>query len=128
MIQRRLARVSSDARRTATALAILGEGGDLPVAAELAGLELQCATQAATELIEARILTDSSPPRFRHPLLRGAVEAAVAAPERAAGHSRAARLLAERGAPPARIAAHLLSGTPGARSRSRRAPRNADRS
>lgn len=113
-IQRHLARVSRDAQALAAALAILEEGGDLPLAAELAGVELDHATRAAAELIEARILADSSPPRFRHPLLRAAVEASVSAPERASQHSRAARLLAERGAPPARIAAHLLSGTPGA--------------
>ena len=114
LIEQHLARLSGDARTTAAALAILGEGGDLPLAAELGKLEPARATRAATELIDARILADASPPRFRHPLLRGAVEAAVAAPERAAQHSRAARLLADRGAPAARIAAHLLGGTPGA--------------
>jgi DNA-binding CsgD family transcriptional regulator len=111
--KRHIARLSPDAKAIATALAVLGEGGDLPLAARLAGLEVDAAAIAAGELVEARVLADTSPPRFRHPLLQAAVYAGAPAPERAGRHAEAARLFVERAAPPARIAAHLLAATPG---------------
>jgi len=113
-INRHLARQGSDARALATALAVLGVGSDLPLAARLAGLEPHVAEAAATELVAARIVADALPLRFRHPLLQAAVYAGVPAAERGGHHARAARLLDERGAPTARVAAQLVAATPGA--------------
>ncbi len=53
--------------------------------------------------------TTASELRFRHPLVRTVVEAAMPAPARVARHARAAELLAARDAPSGRIAAHLLA-------------------
>ena len=55
---------------------------------------------------------DEAPLGFVHPLLRTAVYREMAAAERAEGHGRAARLLAEAHASPARVAEHLLATAP----------------
>jgi DNA-binding CsgD family transcriptional regulator len=79
----------------------------------LAGLEPDRAQSAAAELGASQILTDAPEPRFRHPLLRGAVELEASAIELASQHRRAAELLSERGAAAGRIAMHLLPSAPG---------------
>ncbi|HEY1274649.1 MAG TPA: AAA family ATPase [Thermoleophilaceae bacterium] len=110
--RRRLSRLSPDARRLAEAIAVLGDGGDLALAAELAGMPTQLAGEAVGELVTAHILDEARALRFRHPLLRSAVYAQLLGVDRARAHGQAARLLAERGAPAGRIAAHLLQATP----------------
>jgi DNA-binding CsgD family transcriptional regulator len=112
-IRRHLMRVSPTARALATSIAVLGEGGELAVAAELAGLDPGAASAAAGELVAATILADSVELRFRHPLLRAAVEAETPALELAGRHGQAARLLAAREANPGRVAAHLLASPGG---------------
>jgi DNA-binding CsgD family transcriptional regulator/tetratricopeptide (TPR) repeat protein len=111
--RRHLARVSADARTLADALAVLGDGVELGVVAELAGLDLDRAAAAAGELAEAQVLADSRELRFRHPLLRAAVEAEIPGPEVGQRQARAARLLADRGAPAPRVASHLVLSPPG---------------
>jgi DNA-binding CsgD family transcriptional regulator len=108
-VRRRLARLDASARSVADAVAVLGAGADLPLAAALAGLEEQAAAQSAAALVAADVLADTDQLRFRHPLLRTVVEAAIPAPERVNRHARAAELLAARQAPSGRIAAHLLT-------------------
>jgi DNA-binding CsgD family transcriptional regulator/tetratricopeptide (TPR) repeat protein len=107
-IRRHLARLGPDATELAGAVAVLGDSGDLSIAAELSALDLDTATTAATELSRSQILDDSRELRFRHPLLRSAVEARIPVLELGRQHGRAARLLAATGAPPGRVAAHLL--------------------
>jgi DNA-binding CsgD family transcriptional regulator len=109
MIRRRLARLTRHATQLAGALAVLGEGSELTDAAKLAGLDVERAGEAAGELGAAQILDDARAPRFRHPLLRSAVLADIPELERARAHGAAARLLADRGAPHGRVAAHLLA-------------------
>jgi DNA-binding CsgD family transcriptional regulator len=108
-VRRRMAGLGPDAQALVEAVAILGSGAALPVAAAVAGLEEPEAAQAARALTSAQLLLDTAETRFRHPLLRTAVEAAIPAPERVVLHARAAALLAERGEPSGRIAAHLLA-------------------
>ncbi|MDA0172162.1 AAA family ATPase [Solirubrobacter taibaiensis] len=108
-VRRRLARLDASARGLAEAVAVLGSGADLPLAAALAGLEEHAAAQSAAALVTAEVLADTQHLRFRHPLLRTVVEAAIPAPERVNRHARAAELLAARQAPSGRIAAHLLA-------------------
>jgi DNA-binding CsgD family transcriptional regulator/tetratricopeptide (TPR) repeat protein len=107
-LRRHLARLSAPARQLADAIAVLGDGEELPAVAEFAGLPQDEAAGAAAELIHAQVLDDASELRFRHPLLRTAVEGEIPAPERGSRHGRAARLLAERRAGDQRVAAHLL--------------------
>lgn len=111
-IRRHLERLSADAASLAASLAVLADGSDLAVAAELAGMDLGRAAAAASELVAAQILVDAPEPRFRHPLLQSAVRAQTPALDLAARHGRAAELLVARGAPSGRVATHLLAATP----------------
>jgi predicted ATPase len=76
-----LARVGSDARDLARAVAVLGEDVDLDAAAELAGMSLAAASDSAGELARAGVLDAGLPLRFLHPLVAGAVRADLSAPE-----------------------------------------------
>jgi DNA-binding CsgD family transcriptional regulator len=130
MARRRLARLSDDARTLADAVAVLGDGEELGAAGAMAELDPDAATAAASELVAARIFADASGLRFRHPLLRSAVVEEIPGPERAAGHARAARIIAGRGASPAQVAPHLLlspvgEGDPWAVEKLREAARSA---
>lgn len=112
-IRRRLSRLDDPARQLADAVAVLGGEADLPLAAELAGLDEPGAARAATALIALDLFADAETAQFRHPLVRTVVEAAMPAPQRVTAHARAAELLAARHAPSGRIAMHLLAAGPG---------------
>ena len=106
----RLERLGPDAARLGRAVAVM-ERADLDQAARLADLELPAAARAADLLVQAGVL-DESPLAFAHSLLRSAVYRDIAISERAEAHSRAARLLAQAHASPARVAEHLLVTVP----------------
>ncbi|MDQ3632098.1 MAG: LuxR family transcriptional regulator [Actinomycetota bacterium] len=107
-----LARLDPAAAALARAVAILGDQATLAEAAALAGIEADAARAAASALAGAGLLEDELSPRFRHPLLRGAVTASMSATQREAAHRRAADLLAELGEKPERRALHLLAVEP----------------
>ena len=107
-----LARAGLGPTALARAASTLGDGAALDLAADLAGLGMSDASAAAAELVRAGLLEDTTVLRFRHPILAGAVRAGVAAPERAATHTRAAELLRARGAGPERVALQLLHAPP----------------
>jgi DNA-binding CsgD family transcriptional regulator len=95
------------------ALAVLAEGADLRDLAAMAGLERGEASAILDGLLAASILADDGDRRFAHPLLRTAVYEAIPPGTRGEMHARAARLLADHGADPEAIAAHLLLCEPG---------------
>lgn len=107
-----IAEIGPEAAALAHAVAILGDQAPLAEAAALAGLAAREARTAVHVLVGAGLLEDELPPRFRHPLLRGAVTASMSATQREASHRRAAELLAERGASPPRRSLHLLAVEP----------------
>jgi DNA-binding CsgD family transcriptional regulator len=104
----RLARLSADAAQVARSIAVLGDGAELPVVAELAGLDPPAAAGATSELVHAEILQPEPPLGFVHPLVQAAIYHDLAPGEREMHHERAARLLAARGARKEEVAAHLL--------------------
>ena len=106
----RLARLGSDAADLAQAVAIL-ERAELDQAARLAGLVPLNGARAVQLLVRAGVL-DEAPLCFAHPILRAAVYREMAVTERVEAHGRAARLLAEAHASPARTAEHLLATAP----------------
>ena len=114
-VQRRLDSLPGPASALARAVAVLGDGYSLDVGAALAGLAGEDAARAADTLIAADVLAGEPLLRFRHPLVRAAAADGLSAPARAAAHARAARTLAEREAPAAVVAAHLLGSPPGRR-------------
>jgi DNA-binding CsgD family transcriptional regulator len=110
----RLSRLPPEATSLARAVAILGDGVDPYQAAALADLDEEGASMATAELARVDVLRPRPPLRFVHPLVRGAVYDGLTPLERDNGHARASHLLAEAGAEPERVAAHLLLVPPAA--------------
>lgn len=108
----RLERLSSQAKEVARALAILGDGSDLRLVSEFAGLDPEASSRAADELRASSVLDAEASLRFIHPLVRNAVYLEVASGERARAHDRAAGLLRTRSASPEEVATQLLAGEP----------------
>ena len=107
----RLSGLPADATRLARAVALLGGDADLELSATLAGLALDAASDAAADLGRTEVLEPNVPLAFVHPVVRAAVYAGLTPVDRSRGHTRAARLLAESGAEPERVAAQLLLTT-----------------
>ena len=112
-IRLRLRRLPEHAGRLARALAVL-EQSDLLQAARLAGLEEAEAAEAADLLATAGILESGRPLTFVHPIVRSGIYSELSSAERAQGHRRAARLLAEQPGAHERVAKHLLVSEPAA--------------
>ena len=109
-VLRRVAALPDGAGALLHAVAVLGDGCRLDVAAGLAGLAEDDAVAAAAALAAAEVLADDLPLAFRHPVVHASVLRAMPAVERAAAHGRAARALADAGAPG--VAAQLLRSAP----------------
>ena len=108
-VLRRITAAGEAAEKLAESVAVLGEA-PLVEAATLAGLDEAEAVAAADRLAAADVLARGPSITFAHPLLREAVRAHMPAVRRAMTHTRAARQLADRGAPLERVALHLLEG------------------
>ncbi len=106
-----LGRLPEPAARLASAVAVLDEAA-LPLAAELAGLTVPEAEDAADALTEAHLLNSGEPLSLVHPLIAAAVLADLPERARARAHRRAAQLLAAGGAEVGRVAVHLLKTRP----------------
>ena len=107
-ILRRLARLPPDASALATAVAVLGDGVELAIAARLAGLSIRDAAAAADALVAADLFTPGEHLGFTHGLVRDAVAGDVGQHAMRAGHAQAARVLRGLDAPAQQIATHLL--------------------
>jgi hypothetical protein len=110
-VRARLGRLGPEPAALARAVAVLGDGATLQDAAALAGLG-HSAGAAADALAAVELLDDARPLRFRHPLLRAAVDTSLSAGERDAAHRRAAEVLRARGAPVERVALHVAASEP----------------
>ncbi|MDP8960724.1 MAG: AAA family ATPase [Actinomycetota bacterium] len=108
----RLVRAGVDAAALAPAIAVLGEGAQLAVAAELVGMPEDTAVDALDALATEGLVAPALPPRFAHPMLRTAAEGLLPPGGRSQLHSRAAELLGQRGASAERVASHLLETEP----------------
>jgi DNA-binding CsgD family transcriptional regulator/tetratricopeptide (TPR) repeat protein len=107
-----LSRLPPAATTLAQAVAVLGEDTDPRLAAALAGLDERVASEEAGALARVDVLRPRPPFGFVHPLIRAAVYEALTPVERDSAHARAARLLADAGTEPERVAAHLLRSSP----------------
>ena len=112
-VRARLRRLPSGCIALARAVAVLGDGAEPILAAQLADLDDDEAARAADALSEAAILEPGRPLAFVHTLVRSNVYSEMSSRERARSHERAARLLADAGEAPDRIAIHLLATHPG---------------
>jgi DNA-binding CsgD family transcriptional regulator len=104
----RLRRLDEAATRLAEAVAVLGEGTGLRLAAAMAGLDIDAAATAADALLAAELFDEGRPLQFLHPLVRSAVYEQLARGARAQAHARAARLLVQEGAGCEQVGAQLL--------------------
>ena len=107
-----LRRLGPEATAFARALAILGDGAAVSEVAAVAGLELDVAVTTASALMASAIVRGGDALSFEHPIVRQALWEELQPVERAHGHGRAARVLLETGARPARVAAQLLEAPP----------------
>jgi DNA-binding CsgD family transcriptional regulator len=108
----RLRHLPPQAAALAHAVAVLGRDVQLRQGAALADLTPDAALDAATALVEARLLGPGRPLGFTHPLIAEAVTAHMSVAERHRGHLSAAHCLAADDADPERVAAHLLTLEP----------------
>jgi len=104
----RLARLPGEAAAVARAVAVLGEGADLPAVAGVAGLDEAQVAGAMAALARAEILRPEPPPGFVHPLVRDAVYQGLPLGERELLHARAAGVLRRLGASLDQIAGQLM--------------------
>jgi DNA-binding CsgD family transcriptional regulator len=107
----RVARVGQDAAALTEAVAVLG-GAELRHASALAGLSNDAAARASDALAQIGVLRASRPLQFVHPLVHTAIYEAIPPGRRSLAHSAAARLMAQEGAGPDRMALHLLHTEP----------------
>jgi len=108
----RVRRLDPRALRFAQALALLGDDCELRHAAAVADMEPEVAARLAAGLVRLEVLAEDDPPGFLHPVIREAVEASMGNDERDLGHRAAARLLHADGAPPGRVAVHVMRFQP----------------
>ena len=108
----RMQRLPAPAAEVARATAVLGEHSGLAPIAAMAGTDEPTAARAVQALARAEILRGDESLGFVHPLIRDAVYAEFPQPAQALEHERAARLLAELGSSPERVAAQLLLTAP----------------
>ena len=104
----RLARLPGEAAAVARAVAVLGEGADLPAVAGVAGLDEALVAGTMAALARAEILRPEPPPGFVHPLVRDAVYTGLPLGERELLHARAAGVLCAGGASLDQIAGQLM--------------------
>jgi len=111
-IGRRIAPVAPEAPALASAMAVIGDGGDLGLAATLAGVSPVEAGAIAGRLRRIEVLAVEDPFAFVHPLVRRSVYDAMSQADRESAHAAAADLLETAAAPAEAVAAHRAAVTP----------------
>jgi DNA-binding CsgD family transcriptional regulator len=94
-----------------TAIAVFGRDCELRHAAALTGLDHETVGELVDALTDVELLAPSERLRFVQPAVAGEIERAQTTRERGASNLRAARLLADEGEAPERVADHLLVAT-----------------
>ena len=95
-------RLPTSRRAVARAVAVLGEGAELPAVAALAGIDERRAPPRPRALARAEILRPEAPLGFVHPLVRDAVYREIPPGERELQHMQAARVLRRAAPSPSR--------------------------
>lgn len=115
LVLARLKQLPPAATAAARAIAVLGDGAELPAVAQLTGLSESAAADAIAPLVRAELIRDQYPLGFVHPVIGEAVHRDLPPGERQLFHERAARAVATANAAPEQIATQvLLTPDPGA--------------
>jgi DNA-binding CsgD family transcriptional regulator/predicted negative regulator of RcsB-dependent stress response len=93
------------------ALAVLGPDSELRHACTVAQLDIEATVETVDGLIDIAILAPGERLTFAQPAVATAIEEAQTPTQRAAANLRVARVLAEDGEPPERVAEHLMHAT-----------------
>jgi DNA-binding CsgD family transcriptional regulator len=110
-VDRSLRALEPEALRLVEAIAVLGDGIDMALAAKLAELDPGVARKAARRLQDSAILAGGELLSFAHPVIRAALYARLPGDPQIA-HTRAAHLLIESNASADEIALQLLRAKP----------------
>ena len=108
MVLMRLRRLPPACTTVARAVAVAGDGAELPTVAALAQLGEDETASALSVLARAEVVRLERPLGFVHPLVAEAVYGDLPPGERELHHERAARVLDGAGAAPEQVAAHLM--------------------
>jgi len=113
-VQATLRRLPEPASAVARAVSVFDTHGTVELTAALAGVDVDAARDAISELQVASLVEGETQLSFAQPLIGQAIRASIPPAERASLHGKAAELLWERG-DPAAVAAHLLLSPAGGR-------------
>ncbi|MFF8788746.1 AAA family ATPase [Streptomyces sp. NPDC015125] len=107
----RLDAQSEQVRRTARAVAVVGDDTNPELLSRLADLDTAGRDHALRQLADLGLTTGMQCPRFVHSLVRESVVEGIPLKERTAMHELAAELLHRAGRPPEQVARHLMALT-----------------
>ncbi|WP_030672089.1 AAA family ATPase [Streptomyces rimosus] len=107
----RLARISEPASAMARTAAVLGDGVDPLMVAELAHLDCSTGSEAADVLVRTRLFRDGGQMSFRHPVVAAALREQTSVMAKNTTHMQAAEHLRSHGAPAEQLARHLMATT-----------------
>jgi tetratricopeptide (TPR) repeat protein len=108
----RVSRLAPECVAVAQAAAVLGDDAPLRHVAALAGVSVASTASAVDQLSGSGILQPATPVRFVHSIVRASIYDDLPPAARSLRHAAAARLLADDGASPDRVCAHLLNCEP----------------
>ena len=111
-VSQRVARVAEAAPALAGAMAVLGDGSSLAMAAQLSGVPVDEAGTITHRLRRIEVLESEDPVVFVHPLVRASVYDSLTTVQRDAHHAAAADLLEAAQAAPEAVAAHRAAVRP----------------
>jgi hypothetical protein len=111
-VRLRLSRLAPSALTLASAVAVLGEHAEFRHILRLADLDEAAAAEQIAALSDARLIDDTRPLVFVHPIVRNAIYRDLTATQRARAHRHAAKLLMDEDAPGELVAAQLLLSDP----------------
>jgi DNA-binding CsgD family transcriptional regulator len=104
----RVSALGPSASELASAVAVLGDGSEVALVAQVAGMGERQAREAADDLVRADIFAGTARLGFIHPIVRAALYEDLAPGERQSRHAAAAEALGRLGADNERVTAHLL--------------------
>jgi tetratricopeptide (TPR) repeat protein len=111
-VWRRIESLGADAGAVVGSVAVLGEEAEPGRIGRLADLSAARVAEAVEGLAACGVLEPGEPPRFTHPIVRGAIEARLPAATLDSWHRKAARLLDREGADVRAVTAHLMRCNP----------------